>query len=227
MKIIKPYFEVLQIPEGHVSLKHIEVAARTCYKSEEKTTENSAAALLKRLIKSGHHSVFEHAGVSVRIVCDRGITHELVRHRLSSFSQESTRYANYSKDKFGKEITVIKPFFWADGSDLYGTWVKAMEAAESAYLKLIEIGASAQEARSVLPNSLKTEIIVTANLRQWRHIFNLRCAKASHPQIRQIMLPMLSVFNENIPIVFADLVEKFKGDIKAFPEPAERRGTVN
>lgn len=216
MKIIDPYFEILQISEGEFVLKHIEKAARTCYKSEDKITDDSARTLLKGLLKSGHHSVFEHASISVRIVCDRGITHEIVRHRLSSFSQESTRYANYSKDKFGKEITVIRPFFWNETSDCYREWLDAMAKAETAYLNLIERGASAQEARSVLPNSLKTEIIVTANLRQWRHILDLRCSKASHPQIRQIMLPLLKEFSRRIPIIFDDLYEKYKKDADAF-----------
>lgn len=218
MKIIDPSYEILQISDGELILKHIETAARTCYKSEDKIADDSAYGLLRSLLKSGHHSVFEHAGISVRIVCDRGITHEIVRHRLSSFSQESTRYANYSKEKFGKEIAVIKPFFWKENTDRYETWKAAMEEAERAYLKLIEMGASAQEARSVLPNSLKTEIIVTANLRQWRHTLDLRCSKASHPQIRQIMLPMLEEFGKRIPVVFDDLIEKYKEDMQFFPE---------
>jgi thymidylate synthase (FAD) len=218
LKIIDPSYEILQISDGEFILKHIEKAARTCYKSEDKIKDGSASGLLKGLLKSGHHSVFEHAGISVRIVCDRGITHEIVRHRLSSFSQESTRYANYSKEKFGNEITVISPFFWKENSPEYETWKTAMADAEKVYLKLIEMGASAQEARSVLPNSLKTEIIVTANLRQWRHILDLRCSKASHPQIRQIMLPMLKDFGKRIPVIFDDLVEKYEEDINAFPK---------
>jgi thymidylate synthase (FAD) len=218
MKIIDPSYEILQISDGEFIMQHIEKAARTCYKSEDKIKDGSAHGLLKGLLKSGHHSVFEHAGISIRIICDRGITHEIVRHRLSSFSQESTRYANYSKEKFGNEITVIKPFFWKEDSPRYEVWKSSMKEAETAYLKLIEMGASAQEARSVLPNSLKTEIIVTANLRQWRHILDLRCSKASHPQIRQIMLPILKDLWKRIPVIFDDLVEKYKEDINDFPE---------
>lgn len=218
MRIIDPSFEILQISEGDFILKHIEKAARTCYKSEDKITDESARGFLRGLLKSGHQSVFEHAGISVRIICDRGITHEIVRHRLSSFSQESTRYANYSKDKFGKEITVIRPFFWEEKSDRYKKWLEAMKKVEEAYLSLMEMGATAQEARSVLPNSLKTEIVVTANLREWRHILNLRCSKASHPQIRQIMLPLLKEFSNRVPVIFDDLKEKYSEDIKKFPE---------
>ena len=216
MKIIDPYFEILHMPDGEYILKHIELAARTCYKSEDRITQDSASKLLKALIKSGHHSVFEHISITVRIVCDRGISHELVRHRLCSFSQESTRYANYTKDKFGNEITVIRPFFWDENSSKYKEWLKALNQAEESYLKLIEIGASPQEARSVLPNSLKTDIIVTANLREWRHIFNLRCGKASHPQIRQIMLPLLKVFNAKIPVMYEEPFERYEKDILKF-----------
>ncbi|MGD8837647.1 MAG: FAD-dependent thymidylate synthase, partial [Desulfobacteraceae bacterium] len=191
---------------------------RTCYKSEDKITDGSALKLLKALNKSGHHSVFEHISVSVRIVCDRGITHEIVRHRLCSFSQESTRYANYSKDKFGNEITVIRPFFWKNDSQEYKEWHRLMEEAEKSYLNLLEIGATPQEARSVLPNSLKTEIIVTANLREWKHIFRLRCHKASHPQIRQIMLPLLNEFRKILPVYYNDLFELYINDIEFFSQ---------
>ncbi len=209
MKIIEPYFEILHMADGEEICRLLELAARTCYKSEDKIADGTSHGLLRRLLKTGHESVIEHSSVSVRIVCDRGISHEIVRHRLCSFSQESTRYANYSREKFGKEITVIRPFFWDADSDLYKEWEQAMKACEKAYITLIENGAKAQEARSVLPNSLKTEIIVTANIREWRHIFNLRCSSASHPQIRQIMLPMLKEFHSRIPVLFDALYEKY------------------
>jgi thymidylate synthase (FAD) len=201
------------MPDGNHVLEHLERAARTCYKSEDKITEGSARKLMSRILQVKHESVLEHACVSVRIVCDRGISHEIVRHRLASFSQESTRYANYSQEKFGSEITVIRPFFWSEDSPEYGLWLEAMEKAEVVYLALLEAGARPQEARSVLPNSLKTEIVVTANLREWRHIFNLRCASPAHPQIRQIMLPLLASFHERIPVVFDDLYATFQKDI--------------
>ena len=167
-------------------------------------------------VASGHHSVIEHANISVRFICDRGVTHELVRHRLAAFSQESTRYANYAKDKFGNEITVIKPLFWDEQDQNYQTWLQAMDMAEKAYMTLLENGAKAQEARSVLPNSLKTEIVMTANLREWRHVLNLRCGRPSHPQIRQIMLPLLAEFNKLLPVLFNDLYEKYAEDIESF-----------
>lgn len=213
MKIIDPYVEIINMPDSGFIMKHIERAARTCYKSEDKIQENSAEKLLRSLIKSGHHSVFEHISVTVKIVCDRGISHELVRHRLCSFSQESTRYANYSKDKFGKEITLIRPFFWSESSEKYQLWLAAMEAAEKTYLKLIELNATAQEARSVLPNSLKTEVFTTANIREWKHIFSLRCHKASHPQMRQVMLPLLDKFYQSFPVYYEDLYLLYRKDI--------------
>jgi thymidylate synthase (FAD) len=153
---------------------------------------------------------------TVRLICDRGVSHEIVRHRLCSFSQESTRYANYSKEKFGNEITVIHPYFWDDGSEPFWEWQKAMEACEKAYLNLLNGGAKAQEARSVLPNSLKTDIVVTANMREWRHIFKLRCGKAAHPQMRQSMLPVLNEFHTRIPVLFDELYDTHESDIQKF-----------
>jgi len=369
MKIIKPYHEIMNMPEPGEILKHIERAARLCYKSEDKIKEGSAEELIKRLSMLGHHSVLEHISVSVRIVCDRGVSHEIVRHRLCSFclsgdtevseillfkwslkklwdlqndktengilkliklrsvnvrtakivpgnikkiidsgmkemykvttetgktikssmkhlflsefgnwqrleelgigkkvviedieqkhrpvrvdkivdiehigleqaydiemdttdpnlmnfvadgfvvhnSQESTRYANYAKDKFGNEITVIKPFFWKEDTLQYARWKKAMEFTEDTYLNMVFSGATAQEARSVLPNSLKTEIVVTANLREWHHIFKLRCSKAAHPQIREVMLPILSDFHEQIPVIYGDIYDKYSYEIQ-------------
>ncbi|MBN1932432.1 MAG: FAD-dependent thymidylate synthase [Desulfobacterales bacterium] len=210
MKIISPSYEILFMPDADLILKLIEQAGRICYKSENKITADSADQFIRRLILSGHHSVIEHMNISVKFICDRGVSHELVRHRLASFSQESTRYANYSKNKFGNEITVIRPLFWTEDSTAYKRWLAAMKNAEKAYMELIEMGAPAEQARSVLPNSLKTEIVMTCNLRQWRHVFELRCSKAAHPQIRQIMLPLLKAFKEKLPAIFDDLYQKYR-----------------
>jgi thymidylate synthase (FAD) len=135
---------------------------------------------------------------------------------LCSFSQESTRYANYSKEKFGREITVIRPFFWEVGSFKYALWRDAMELAEKKYMDLLDQGSTTQEARSVLPNSLKTDIVVTANMREWRLIFKLRCSKKSHPQMNQSMLPVLAEFYSRIPVLFDELYEIHKDDISRF-----------
>ena len=193
--------------------KRIEAAGRLCYKSEHNITENSSFNFVQKIIQSGHNSVIEHASASVKFICDRGVSHEIVRHRMASYSQESTRYANYSNDRFGNEITVIKPCFWEEGSGQYSEWLNAMLTAEKSYMALIKSGATAQQARSVLPNSLKTEIIVTCNFREWRHILDLRCAKAAHPQIREIMLPLLIEMHRRLPSVFSDLFEKYKNDV--------------
>ena len=216
MKIVEPYFEILHMADGDEILRLLELAARTCYKSEDKISDGTAAPFLRRILKTGHESVIEHVSATVRLICDRGVTHEIVRHRLCSFSQESTRYANYAKAKFGNEITVIRPFFWEEGSVPFQEWKQAMEACERVYLNLLDGGAKAQEARSVLPNSLKTDIVVTANMREWRHIFKLRCGKASHPQMRQSMLPLLDEFHRRIPVLFDALYETHREDISLF-----------
>ena len=208
MKIVSPSYKILFMPDPVTILKNIEIAGRTCYKSEERITEESAAGFVDRILKSGHHSVIEHVNLTVRFICDRGVTHELVRHRLASYSQESTRYANYAKEKFGSEITVIKPPFWNEDSAEYQTWLAAMEHAEKAYLNLIEMGARPEQARSVLPNSLKTEIVMTCNVREWRHVFKLRCSKAAHPQIRELLMPLLQDLSEKIPVLFKDILEE-------------------
>lgn len=203
MIIIKPGFEILTPINGIEILKLIERAGRTCYKSEDKITEESAKEFLAKLIKNGHEAMIEHYNITVKVICDRGVSHEIVRHRLASYAQESTRYCNYSKEKFGEQITFIQPCFWDEYSELYEIWEKQMYWIEQCYLDLIgHGGASPQEARSVLPNSLKTEIVITMNLREWRHFFKLRTASAAHPQMREIAIPMLEEFKKLIPVVF-------------------------
>lgn len=208
MKVIKPSFEILDNIDGEELLKNLELIGRVCYKSEDKITLDSAKDFISRILKSGHESVIEHEKVSVRIICDRGVSHEIVRHRIASYSQESTRYCNYSKDKFGNEITVIKPVFWEEASEEYNIWCESMKHIEEAYNRLIALGASPQEARSILPNSLKTEIIVTMNLREWRHFFFLRTSMRAHPQMREIACALLEEFKKRIPVIFDDIQMK-------------------
>jgi len=211
MILIRPRFEILNIS---ADLTMIEQAGRTCYKSEAKITGVSATEFVRSILKRGHESVIEHSSVTVRIVCDRGVTHEIVRHRLASYSQESTRYCNYK----GGVTFVIPPWvnitageynddMAAGTMDSYMDrfWFDSMHHAESMYIGLINGGWTPQQARSVLPNSLKTEIIMTANLREWRHFFNLRTSPAAHPQMREIAIPMLSRFKRCVPVVFADI----------------------
>ncbi|WP_346708053.1 FAD-dependent thymidylate synthase [Massilistercora timonensis] len=205
MKVIKSGFEIVDCIDGNVILKKIEQAGRTCYKSEDRITDNSARKFVENIIKSGHESVIEHEKITVRIICDRGVSHEIVRHRIASYSQESTRYCNYYQDKFGKELTFIQPFFWNESTEEYKIWLKTMKMIEDNYNELIKMGVQPQEARSLLPNSLKTEIIVTMNLREWRHFFKLRTALNAHPQMREIACAMLKEFKKNIPVIFDDI----------------------
>lgn len=205
MRIIAPYFEFMQEINGKEILRNIERCGRTCYKSENLITDTSAETFVANILKRGHESVIEHEKVTMRIVCDRGVSHEIVRHRIASYSQESTRYCNYQKDKFGNELTFIKPVFWGESSPEYILWCDMMQKIEDNYMKLIDMGATPQEARSILPNSLKTEIVVTMNLREWRHFFRLRTAEAAHPQMQEIARPMLNAFRERIPVVFEDI----------------------
>lgn len=206
MNIIEPSYIIEEKIDGWEVLKKIEQIGRVCYKSEEKITENSARIFVEKLIESGHESVIEHEKITVRLICDRGVSHEIVRHRIASYSQESTRYCNYKTDKFGKELTFIKPYFWAEDKEKFAIWEETMLFIEKAYMELIQMGANPQEARSVLPNSIKTEIVVTMNLREWRHFFKLRVSKAAHPQMRQLAVPLLGEFQRKIPILFDDIL---------------------
>lgn len=205
MKVIEAYVEILDEIDGNNILRQLEKIGRVCYKSENNITETSAKAFIKKILASGHESVIEHEKVSVRIICDRGVSHEIVRHRIASYSQESTRYCNYSKERFGKELTFIKPCFWEENSVLYENWLRHMQETEECYNTMIEQGALPQEARSILPNSLKTELVVTMNLREWRHFFKLRTSERAHPQMREIALKIFQEFNERIPVIFDDI----------------------
>ena len=211
MKIIQPEIEIIDMDEYPRIIKKIERIGRVCYKSENNISDESAERFIQNILKRGHESVIEHESVTVRMTCDRGITHEIVRHRIASYSQESTRYCNYSNDKFGNEITVIDlaSGFQYDLNNekdraKYEVWTEAMENAEKSYFKMIELGATPQEARSLLPNSLKTEIVITMNLRAWRNFFRLRCDSHAHPQMREVANIALNVFKERLPIFFSD-----------------------
>lgn len=208
MRIIEAGYQILDDLNGEEILKKIERVARVCYKSEDKAGENTAEKLVAALIKSGHEAMLEHYNFSVLFTVDRGVSHELVRHRLASFAQESTRFCNYSKDGFRNEITVIKPCYLNEKSDAYTDWKSAMGLAENNYFELLKKGCTPQEARAVLPNSLKTDIVVTANLREWRHILKLRAEGITgkpHPQMLEVMVPLLKELKQKIPVIFDDI----------------------
>ena len=221
LKVLKAGYEILSnISDGGIDeLKHIEKIGRVCYKSEDKISEDgeSAKRFVKMLIDRGHEAMIEHSSLTVKFIVDRGVSHELVRHRIASFAQESTRYCNYSNDKFGNEISVIdvtngmkldgkmSTMSSYDIANVLKEWNEAMMDAERHYLKMIELGATSQIARSVLPNSTKTEITITANYREWRNFFKLRVAKTAHPQMREVTVPLLKELKNRIPVVFDDI----------------------
>ncbi len=186
-------------------IKKLEKYARICYKSEDKMADTDSPGFLKSIISRGHESIIEHEKVTTLFIVDRGVSHEIVRHRIAAYSQESTRYCNYSKDKFGNEITVIEPYFFIKRDRPYKYWEESCLKAEKNYMKMLENGCTPQEARSILPNSLKTEIVVSYNLREWRHFFRLRCDLAAHPQMRQVAIPLLLFFNTKLPVLFDDI----------------------
>ncbi len=179
-------------------LKNLEKYGRVCYKSEDRITEDSAPRFIKSLIKRGHESVIEHEKVTVTFITNRGITHEIVRHRIASYSQESSRYCNYKN-----QFIFIRPFYF--NGRAYDLWMQAMINCAKTYEMLLNAGYRPEQARGVLPNDLKTEIVVTYNLREWRHFFKLRCARAAHPQIRQVAIPTLLEFKERLPVIFDDI----------------------
>ena len=206
MRVVEPSVSIESTLTQDEAMKLIERAGRVCYKSEGRITDDSAQQFIKGILNRGHESVIEHISITVRVICDRGVTHEIVRHRIASYSQESTRYCNYTQDKFSNEITVISPSFWEKDSKIYKIWEEGMKACEEAYFALIDAGAKPQEARTVLPNSLKTEIVMTMNFREWRHFFKLRCSSAAHPQMQQVANMIFKQFKEKYPMFVDDIV---------------------
>ncbi|QRN85271.1 FAD-dependent thymidylate synthase [Clostridia bacterium] len=205
MKIVKASVRIPEDQLDRVLLKRLERYARICYKSEDKMQTTPGDSFIRSIMRNGHESVIEHEKITLLLVTDRGVTHEVVRHRIGSYSQESTRYCNYNKEKFGSEITVIEPCFYEKEDPRYELWHKGCLNAEMSYFAMLEAGATPQEARSVLPNSLKTEIAVTYNMREWRHFLRLRADKSAHPQARELAIPILKTFQKVFPELFSDI----------------------
>lgn len=220
IKVIANYEVLTPISKNGIKeLQHIEKIGRVCYKSEDKILENgeSARKFVKMLIDRGHEAMIEHSFLSIKFTVDRGISHELVRHRIASFAQESTRYCNYAREKFGSECSFIdleggikldnemKKMSVEEITLVMNEWILAMEDAEKHYMKMLELGATPQIARSVLPNSTKTEITITANYREWRNFFKLRTDTPAHPQMREITIPLLIELKNKIPVIFDDI----------------------
>ena len=215
MRIVEPWIKVEKI-DGKKIMKMIERACRTCYRSEGKITEDSYKRLLTNCITSGHESVLEHEKVTVRIYSDVGSYKDLTRHRFASFSVESTRYCSYDKDKYGNEIAFIDPVYMED-KEIYEIWKKTMQEIENGYIKMKQLGATTDMCREILPHSTAAEYTVTANIREWKHILSLRTTKHVHPSIRQVLIPLLKYFKEEMPEIFADIEydEDFKHEYYA------------
>lgn len=203
MKIVKPYINVEKF-DGVKMMKKIERAGRTCYKSHV-TSDDSYKKFLANIISSGHESVIEHEKITIRVLTDRGALWDITRHRITSFSVESSRYCNYSKDRFEKEIKFMEPFYIKNDEQALKEWTETMETAEKNYFKLAEQGYKPDVCRMLLPTSLATEIVMTANLREWRHILTLRCSDRAHPTIRQFTIPLLLHLKEELPEIFSDI----------------------
>ena len=203
MRIVEPWIKVEKI-DGKQIMKRIERACRTCYRSEGKITEDSYKKLIKNCITSGHESVLEHEKVTVRIYSDIGSYKDLTRHRFASFSVESTRYCSYDKDKYGNEIAIMNPVYIED-KEVYEVWKKTMEGMEKGYMEMKRLGASTDMCREVLPHSTAGEYTMTANIREWKHILKLRTNKRVHPSIRQVLIPLLKYFKEQMPEIFDDV----------------------
>ena len=204
MKIVEPWIKV-ELFDGKKIMRRIERACRTCYRSESKMSEDSYKNLLKNCITRGHESVLEHEKITVRLYCDIGVYKDLTRHRFGSFSIESTRYCSYDKDKYGNEIKCINPSYIED-EEIYNVWKKAMEEMEKNYMKMKELNATTDMCRLILPHSTAAEVTMTANIREWKHILELRTTAHVHPAIRQLLIPLLKYFKEQMPEIF-DSVE--------------------
>ena len=220
MRTVEAHVEFINPPEYAVVLDTIERVGRTCYKSEHLISEFSAEGFVRRLIQRGHEAMIEHSSVTLRFINDRGVSHEEVRHRIASFGQESTRYCNYSTDKFDGEVTYIdiergmeldakvKELPYEVKLEIIREWMQACLDAERHYMRMLELGATPQIARSVLNNSTKTEICITMNFREWRHFIRLRNDPAAHPQIREVAQQALDMLYEKYPVFFEEFVKE-------------------
>lgn len=217
VKIVEPSVEIITPLDGDMILKHLERCARNCYKSEGNISEDTTSAkkMIAKLLELDHTAMIEHYSITVKFVCDLGFYKDITRHRHASFAIESTRYCNYAKDKFGNEIAVIKPCNIAEGTKEYDLWLNTMETIEKNYNAMAALGCKPDQLRMLLPHSIKADVIMTANIREWRHVLKLRAAPAAHPSIQQLMKKLLKEFKAQIPVLFDDLNFDEKIDCKA------------
>jgi len=204
MRIVEPEVFVENFSPTSIMTK-LERIGRLCYKSGDKIEPGTADKFIAGLVKSGHEAMIEHASFTARFICNRGVSHELVRHRPPSFAQESQRYCCYLDDKFGNEVTFINPFFHKGNARKITLWKNGCAFAEETYLALLGFGDKPEEARGSLLNDTKTELYITANVREWRHILTLRADVHAHPQMRQVAIPLLLYLQGRLPILFNDI----------------------
>jgi len=205
MNIIEPSVEILTPIDADTVYKHLERCGRVCYKSEDKIDTGSAEKFLRRIVRSGHESVLEHYDITFKVVCDRAVSHQIVRHRIASYSQESQRYCNYTKDGFNHSVSFVAPMWYDSRPEQAAIWTRACREAEDAYFRLIEGGCTPQEARAVLPNCTKTELVCTMNVRELRHFLRLRTSKAADPSIRTVAWMLLITLKFKLPALFEDI----------------------
>lgn len=204
MKIVKPVVEIEKVDYNKI-MKNLERACRTCYRSENNITEESYKTLLKNCINRGHESILEHEKITIRMICDVGVYKDLTRHRIASFSIESTRYCNYGKDKFENEIKFIEPVNIDENTEIYEEWKAACSEIEKHYLKMASLGATPDQMRMILPHSTAAQVTMTANIREWKHILALRANAHAHPAVEQVMIPLLIHFKEKMPEIFDNI----------------------
>lgn len=204
MKIIKPLVEIEKVDYKKI-MRNLEKACRTCYRSEDKITEESYKTLLKNCINRGHESILEHEKITVRMICDIGVYKDLTRHRIASFSIESTRYCNYGKDKFENEIKFIEPINFEKNTEMYKEWEDSCKEIENHYMRMAKLGATPDQMRMILPHSTAAQVTMTANIREWKHILELRASSHAHPAVEQVMLPILMQFKGKMPEIFDDI----------------------
>lgn len=201
MIIVKPKIEIEKF-DGIQIMKNIERACRTCYRSEGSITEDSYKNLLKNCINRGHESVLEHEKITVRMLCSINTYKDLTRHRAgASFSIESTRYCNYSKDKFDNNIKFIDPVYITDVNN-YACWRECMKSIENYYMLVANNKGTPDQCRTMLPHSVAAEVTMSCNIREWKHILDLRTKKTVHPEIRQLLIPLLLEFKRTMPEIF-------------------------
>lgn len=215
MIIVDPKIEVENY-DGKKIMKRLERACRTCYRSEDKVTDTSYSNLLKNCINRGHESILEHEKISIRMLCDIGVYKDLTRHRIASFSIESTRYCNYGKDKFDNQIRFIRPVNMKEGTTEFEFWRNCMEDIEEAYLDMTKLGCTPDQMRMILPHSTAAEVNMTANIREWKHVLTLRCTKHAHPAINQLLIPLLLKFKEDMPEIFDNIEYNTEMDPKDY-----------